>query len=500
MATYQPHIQNQSPNSVANYELARKYDVMRAKLVELSRLPHRPQLPNKPHDYRATSIMQCAKCNRPLIEGEWIYRNHTRTPRYEADIATYKGWQFWHYNCANTTHLPGQVHDNNAPTNNTSTITAKNDTFTVKVPTPPAPSQNGHINEGPPKEGLDALLAAIFTSLSAVYDPRIDALEATTTEHSARISDIHSNIQDTRRDILNLDAAAILLAARIAALEASKPNIISVTLPDGTTTHNDVGRQHKLFDKLMRRINAGDRNIQLMGPAGSGKSEAAKAVAKGLGYHFELVPIISDPVDILGYQDANGKYVPTNFFRAFTGTYGPAVILLDEMDGWDARAGLAVNPALANGHCAFPHGTFMRGGPESHDVIVMAATNTWGFGGDADYVGRNKLDGTTLDRLSTIPWSYDEEFEAHLAGTNSGNADVDSYVKAIQATRALCLTHKAKLQITPRASIAGAILLRGGIPRDEVLEARLGRFQTHNMWPTVGKPLIDWAAHADSNT
>jgi cobaltochelatase CobS len=89
------------------------------------------------------------------------------------------------------------------------------------------------------------------------------------------------------------------------------------------------------------------------------------------------------------------------------------VFLLDEIDAADANAMVAINAALANRVMANPNGkVHVR-----HDkCFILAAANTWGRGGDHQYVGRNQLDAATLDRfvLSTIGVEYDLELEVTL--------------------------------------------------------------------------------------
>lgn len=433
----------------------------------------------------------CKNCRKPFEWHDHISgsRNRNDDPVWtptETSPYRYK-LEYWHEDCnypkgryANTnTTLPQQVV---VGSNNTD---GWNRAPVAPTPTPATDTAPTIANEADLIAKIAAMIQGhILPQLEAVTDSLEAKIDMHIRENVTEFREVNRLVTELANNVSDITGT---LNTRIAALEASRPNIIQVTINDTTTT-TDVGRQHKLFNKLLARIAAGSRNIQITGPAGSGKSEAAKACAKALGYKFTLIPLISDPTDLLGYMNAVGNYVPTNFFRGFTDE-SPNIILLDEMDGWDARAGLAANPAMANGHCAFPHGTFERG----PNTVILAATNTWGFGGNDNYVGRNKLDGTTLDRLSTIAWGYDEEFEAALAGTNSGNSDVDTYVAAVQATRANIIAAKAKIQVTPRASIEGAILLRGGLPRSEVIEARFERFRELNNWATIGKPLEDWA-------
>lgn len=67
----------------------------------------------------------------------------------------------------------------------------------------------------------------------------------------------------------------------------------------------------------------------MVGPAGSGKTTIASQVAQALGLDFYCYGAISQAFEFLGYYDANGKYVETDFYRAFK--HG-GLVLMDEMD------------------------------------------------------------------------------------------------------------------------------------------------------------------------
>ena len=86
------------------------------------------------------------------------------------------------------------------------------------------------------------------------------------------------------------------------------------------------------------------------------------------------------------------------------------IFFLDEIDNSDPSALIVINSALANGYMAFPHETIDR----HKDFRIIAAANTWGKGADLQYVGRNALDGATLDRFDNIFFDYDTKLERAL--------------------------------------------------------------------------------------
>ena len=174
-----------------------------------------------------------------------------------------------------------------------------------------------------------------------------------------------------------------------------------------------AGAQHRAFKALVMlsmALGEDDRNIWLAGPAGSGKTTAARKLADCLNMsdRFEFNGAIDTEYKLSGFVDAKGRVVSTAFRRIWE---NGGVYLFDECDASMAGALLAFNAALANGFAAFPDGTIKR----HKDCYIVAAANTWGFGGDAEYIGRAKLDAAFLDRFVTLTWQYDEDLERKIA-------------------------------------------------------------------------------------
>ena len=231
---------------------------------------------------------------------------------------------------------------------------------------------------------------------------------------------------------------------------------ISIMSPAGFKI--ELGAQHCLFPTLLTYIQAGIMPF-ITGGAGGGKTTAAEMVAKALELPFYSLSLSSQTGvhALLGYNDANGNYVSTDFRRAFA---GGGVFILDEIDNGNANVLAVLNTALANGHCSFADKSIAR----HADFKLIATANTVGRGGSTQFVGRNPIDGATLDRFAMIHWSYDEAFEFKLAGN-------DQWVKRVQAIRKAAESLNSKLIISPRASINGAKLLAVGVLQSEVEEA-----------------------------
>lgn len=163
---------------------------------------------------------------------------------------------------------------------------------------------------------------------------------------------------------------------------------------------------HEKFNQILTQVQL-DEPIMLIGPAGSGKNVAISQVADALGQHMYYTNNASNEFKLTGFIDAGGNYRDTEFYKAFK---NGGIFFLDEIDNSDPSALIVINSALANGYMAFPHETIDR----HPDFRIIAAANTWGRGADLQYVGRNALDGATLDRFDNIFFDYDENLEQAL--------------------------------------------------------------------------------------
>jgi cobaltochelatase CobS len=233
-----------------------------------------------------------------------------------------------------------------------------------------------------------------------------------------------------------------------------------VTLPDGV--------RHYLFPEVLQTV---DLSIPaaLIGPAGSGKSTLCEQISKALGLKFHLQNGVTGVHELTGYMDAHGRYISTPFRSAFE--HG-GCILIDEVDTSEAGALKWVNTALANGHAAFPDSTTPVVRHSSFRIIIAA--NTWGSGADRLYVGSNQIDASTLDRFVFFDFLYDEKLEELVAGD-------PMWVKKVQKLRRAANDEKARIVISPRASIHGAKLIKIGW-KPSVVEERI-------IWKGIDKDL-----------
>jgi len=235
--------------------------------------------------------------------------------------------------------------------------------------------------------------------------------------------------------------------------EMAPTTTVEIVEVDGT--RRDLGQQHKCFPTLLalasQRI-----DCFLVGPAGSFKTTAAEEVAKALNLQFSAISVCQQTtaVALLGYLNAMGEYVTTEFRKRYE---GGGVFLLDEMDNGNANVLAVLNSALANSSCAFPDGMIAK----HKDFVLISSGNTYGTGANAQFIGRCQLDAATLDRFAMLEWPYDEGMEMALSGN-------PSWCRRVQAIRDAAGRLNSKLVVSPRATFKGAKLLAAGMGQREV--------------------------------
>lgn len=239
----------------------------------------------------------------------------------------------------------------------------------------------------------------------------------------------------------------------------------------------NVGVQHQKFPLLLQVANArlrdGTRlNSWLAGPAGTGKTTAAKMVAKALSLSFYFNGAIDSPYKLTGFTDANGHTVRTPFREAWE---KGGVYLFDEVDASSPGAILEFNAALANGVCSFPDAIVER----HADCIIIAGANTTGLGASLEYVGRMKQDAAFLDRFVVIEWPLDPALESAICANDNWTARVRMVRERVKA-RGI----KGAL-ITPRATVYGEALLAAGIDQKTVEALTLRKGMADDVWGQV---------------
>lgn len=227
------------------------------------------------------------------------------------------------------------------------------------------------------------------------------------------------------------------------------PVIHIIKLNDTVLGQTKSGFYHERFEQILSQVQL-DEPIMLIGPAGSGKNVAVSQVADALGQHMYYTNNASNEFKLTGFIDAGGHYRDTEFYKAFK---NGGIFFLDEIDNSDPSALIVINSALANGYMAFPHETIDR----HPDFRIVAAANTWGKGADLQYVGRNALDGATLDRFDNIFFDYDTNLEKALFPNDEvlefmwafRNAVYRSKIPHIVSTRGIGKVYKKEINGIP---------------------------------------------------
>lgn len=227
------------------------------------------------------------------------------------------------------------------------------------------------------------------------------------------------------------------------------PVVHIIKLKDTVLGQTKGGFYHEKFEQILSQVQL-DEPIMLIGPAGSGKNVAISQVADALGQHMYYTNNASNEFKLTGFIDAGGNYRDTEFYKAFK---NGGIFFLDEIDNSDPSALIVINSALANGYMAFPHETIDR----HPDFRIIAAANTWGKGADLQYVGRNALDGATLDRFDNIFFDYDTNLEKALYPNDEvlqfmwafRNAVYQSKIPHIVSTRGIGKVYKKEINGIP---------------------------------------------------
>ena len=249
------------------------------------------------------------------------------------------------------------------------------------------------------------------------------------------------------------------IAAAVAAVEQHRP--VRIELKQGAEIRTlPEGHRHPVFADVLAALSVRE-NVYLVGPAGSGKTTIASQSAHALDIPFYSTGAVGLPYQLLGFLNAEGRYMETDLYRAYV---NGGVFLFDEIDASSAQALLAFNAIAANDLAAFPIGTVKR----HPDFVIIAAANTWGSGATAEYVGRAQLDAATLDRFAFITMDYDERLELAIASN-------DEWTRHVQAFRRITRELKIRCVVSPRASIKGGKLLSAGLKWNRVEEMLLIR-------------------------
>ena len=281
-----------------------------------------------------------------------------------------------------------------------------------------------------------------------------DTLDGIKKESDKKIEDLitsfEAKIDGTKVELQN----AIKECYEVIGAVPTVINTGTITKPKKQLCHS----QFKTITKILQSAKRKEKNIMIVGGAGSGKTHLVSMIADAMKLKFYpmSVGLQTTKSDLLGFIDAHGNYHTTPIREAFE---KGGVLLLDEFDASHAGVATILNSLLANGHCSFPDGIITK----HKNFICICACNTYGHGGTTDYVGRNRLDGATLDRFITVNVDYDKKLEKSLTQN-------DNWYNIIGKIRTNIEKTGTKLIVSPRASMDGADLLDIGFSIKDVLD------------------------------
>lgn len=243
-----------------------------------------------------------------------------------------------------------------------------------------------------------------------------------------------------------------------------------------------LNRQHFMFPVLLRLFCVEDRNCQplniaVVGPAGNGKTSMALSCAEALRIPAVLQPFNPQTTksDLLGYMAADGKYVPSPFYEAFT---QGKLFIADEFDAANPSVAVTLNAAVANRTLTFPNLETAKAHPNFRAVFIM---NTAGTGADHQYTGRMRQDAATLDRMVYLHVPIDPGLEAAIANIEKGSPKLDiteggsfkdnkEILHMVLAVRGAVDQLQMKYIVSPRATLHATALHRAGFGKKLIME------------------------------
>jgi cobaltochelatase CobS len=312
----------------------------------------------------------------------------------------------------------------------------------------------------PTGSSLDAVIATMVANIMQTIPVGID-------ENAVR------NIVDDVVAPIAMDNA-VALSRLSDKIDAMQPKVTQIIVKDRPVV-TLKGVQHKAFADIMMSISA-RCNTFLVGPAGTGKTTMVQQVADALGlrFHAENLTAATTEYSLKGFTDANSGYKATPLRELFA---NGGVYLLDEIDNANPNVLGVLNSALSNGFMAFPDGMVQK----HPEFIAVAAGNTYGNGATAEYVGRNPIDGATLDRFAFFNVDIDESVEdAMLAGFGLPTATAKTWVNAVRKSRQNVADSGLRVIVSPRATANGAGLLAQGMDMDKVYNATVLKGAKHD--------------------
>ncbi|MEF9985146.1 MAG: AAA family ATPase [Malacoplasma sp.] len=218
-------------------------------------------------------------------------------------------------------------------------------------------------------------------------------------------------------------------------------------------------KQHYVFEKILKLV-AKNFCVYIYSMPGAGKTYMAQEIAKTLKLEFYFSGAILEPYKLVGFKNAKGDYIETDFYRCFK---NGGLFLFDEMDASNPEALISINAALANGFLDFPCGRVI-----AHEKFrLIGAGNTNGIDIGSSYTARQQLDIATLDRFIFVEMKYDEKLEEKFARAYmNGKSYFDKFI----IVRRIIHNEKIPLICSTRSLLLGLRLVASGHTWQEAFE------------------------------
>lgn len=302
---------------------------------------------------------------------------------------------------------------------------------------------------------------AALSGLAALIAPYLESkLQGTVNESQVR--DIVEQSIDEIIPTLSAKLKADLTAITVVQIQQPDAAPVNVTNPHP---------QFALMSTIATTVLPNGQRLfpYLAGGAGSGKSFAAKQLAKALGLECYVMSCCEETPasEFMGYMDAQGRYVPSKPFHAYT---EGGVLVVDEADKLNPNTFAIANGILASDRCGFGDKMYDR----HPDFYCIATGNTVGKGSSSNYQS-NVLDGASLSRFVVMPWDWDEGLEMRLA--LEINPAASSWVSWVHRARKIIADENIPLLPCSRAIYSGAALLSKGLTLAQVADICLFKGQ-----------------------
>ena len=290
-----------------------------------------------------------------------------------------------------------------------------------------------------------SFLTKFFEFYKLYKSGELDSIGDEVTKLNARNTEIWADLNNLERDVKT--SKTRLCEIKDATVRKT------LELPGNV----DFDAQHESFETTYRVIISGCSPF-LVGPAGSGKSTILAQIASAMNLPFYPMSVnsLTSDYNIIGYNDANGKYVPTIFRQAYE--HG-GIFSFEEIDAGNPNVLTVINNAMSQNKYAFPDKMV-----DKHPKFILCASgNTYGTGANLRYIGRNPLDAATLDRFVVVYTDYDIKLEDRLCSNKE-------WLNWVHSVRNIVKQNDMKMIVGTRAVLHGEKLLNAGIPRAAVEE------------------------------